>query len=173
MHSLRSAAGFFRRPLLVCVLLAVLLLLAVKPVTFTFTHLHAFNCGSATISSISPSDQPSKIKQVANCFFQAHQRCSPATLRSVYLGTDTGSDGLYFTANSLGGCAITLQGGGSCHSLILPCWIDRSLQWVHRSFFPDETCQGLSLKPTELDLQDCGDAIYDGPMIRWDRIPEW
>jgi len=71
---------------------------------------------------------------------QAHQKCQAASLSYATIGTDTGSSKTYYTANTLGGCA--LSGTSSFSGMV-------------RSGTTNFTCNALQQQPDGLHLLSC------------------
>lgn len=66
------------------------------------------NCGSVQshLNGISPSDKPAAQKAV-NCFYQAYQKCQPATLMFSTFGIDAGAINHFAVKNANGSCSIS------------------------------------------------------------------
>lgn len=63
------------------------------------------NCGQVHVAG--PGLQnPTQAQQNANCFYQAYQHCSAATLEASFMGIDTGADHKLVTIASGNGCAV-------------------------------------------------------------------
>lgn len=65
------------------------------------------NCGTVTIHGPMPPTDAAAA-QVESCFYQAYQRCSPATLSADDMGIDAGTDRTFaIQPGSQGGCTLT------------------------------------------------------------------
>lgn len=142
-----SAYTWIRHHLLISlgiVLLLALIIWGTKPAVFAATHTNLQNCGTL-YSHFGPHPEPGShtisTAQAIQCFVQAHQQCQAASLSYSSNGTDTGSTDTYYTANSLGGCA--LSGTNNFYGMV-------------RSGTTDFTCSSLQQKPDGLHLLSCG-----------------
>lgn len=145
-------------------LLVYVALCLMKPVAFSLTHLSARACGNLDTGEV---ESPVSVQQqAARCLIQAHQQCQSATLQVKWQGIDTSARPTLATANSFGGCQLTVD--GPSRFIIVD---------VLYSLFPlnvlapqETTCQSLSLQPTGLFLQGCevmGHVYTPWKFLRW------
>ena len=106
----------------------------------------AVNCGKiqSRTNNIAPTDKAAAV-QAANCFFQAYQKCQPATLVFSEFGVDTGAIHNLSVKSANGSCTV----------------IDG---WQHfiapkpPSAITTYTCTGISMQSDGLHLNSCGQA---------------
>lgn len=141
-----SAYTWIRQHLLISLGIVVLLALAIwgtRPAIFAATHTDLVNCGTL-YSHFGPHPTPSgptsSTAQAIQCFVQAHQRCQAASLSYSSNGVDTGSTDTYYTANTLGRCA--LSGTSQFYGML-------------RSGTTDFTCSSLQQQSDGLHLLSC------------------
>ena len=108
--------------------------------------LQTVNCGKiqSHANSIAPTDKAATL-QAANCFYQAYQKCQPATLVFSSFGVDTGAIHNLAVKNVNGSCTV-------------------SDGWQHfiapkpPSAITTYSCAGMSMQSDGLHLNSCGQA---------------
>lgn len=66
----------------------------------------AQDCGSINVTGPTGLQSPGQAQQDENCFYQAYQHCTPATLGATFMGVDAGSVDKFATAPAASGCAV-------------------------------------------------------------------
>jgi hypothetical protein len=115
--------------------------------TPTPTHpLPTVDCGKiqSRVNSIAPTDKAAA-QQAANCFYQAYQKCQPATLMFSAFGVDTGTIHHLSVKNTNGSCTV-------------------SDGWQHfiapkpPSAITTFSCAGMNMQSDGLHINSCGQA---------------
>jgi len=104
------------------------------------------DCGKilSHANSIAPIDKAAA-QQAVNCFYQAYQKCQPATLMFTSFGVDTGVIHHFAVKNANGSCAIS---DGWQH-FIAPKPPSGTITY---------TCANMTMQTDGLHIESCGNA---------------
>jgi predicted small secreted protein len=112
----------------------------------TPTPAQTVNCGKiqSRANGIAPSDKAGA-QQAVNCFYQAYQKCQPATLMFSSYGVDTGDVHHFAVKDTNGSCAVS---DGFQH-FIAPKPL---------SAITIISCASMSMQSDGLHIESCGNV---------------
>lgn len=110
----------------------------------TPTPAQTVDCGKIQThaNKVAPSDKAAA-QQAANCFYQAYQKCQPATLMFSTYGVDTGAIHHFAVKNTNGSCTVS---DGFQH-FIAPQPPSGTVIY---------TCANMSMQSDGLHIESCG-----------------
>ncbi|GAC1405392.1 MAG: hypothetical protein NVS4B12_20830 [Ktedonobacteraceae bacterium] len=97
--------------ILVLLLISISGIWWVQPTYFAVTHTNMQDCGYVTRMGAPGlrTGGNSTPGQIIQCFVQANKQCRAASIASTVAGTDAGTTETFYTANTLGRCAFSVQ----------------------------------------------------------------
>lgn len=136
--------------ILVILVIAISGIWWVRPAYFAVTHTNMQDCGSVSRGGgrglyTTGNSTPTRVIQ---CFVQAHQQCRAASIAYTSFGTDAGVTETFYTANSLGQCALSLE----TLSYVIP----------FRNVTSDDTCSSMAQKTDGLHFicDSSGEQVF-------------